>query len=93
MNYGPAMDTRSATREFVQRVVIAGAALLGIIGGLGGAGLVGQAHADDPPCLAGAADPCLVGAPRSDPPPQRRTQTVCRPAGMAGQHCFQQRVP
>lgn len=79
--------------KLVQRAGLAAAGMLAIVSGIGGAALLGQARADEPACVAGAADPCLVDAPRPDPQPQRRTQTVCRPAGMAGQHCFQQRVP
>jgi hypothetical protein len=87
------MAPRLAFRKFVQGTAIAGGGVLAIISGVGAAGLVGQAHADDPPCVAGAADPCLVDAPRPAPPPRRAPQMFCQPAGMAGQHCFQRSAP
>jgi hypothetical protein len=87
------MGLQSALRKFVQGTVIAGGGLLAIISGVGTAGSLAQAHADDPPCAAGAADPCLVDAPRPAPPPRRQPQMFCQPAGMAGQHCFQRSSP
>jgi len=70
-------------RKLVQRAVIAGAAMLAMISGVGGAGLLGQAHADNPDCVASVADQCprLVDVPKLDPPPPRRIQTFCQPAG------------
>jgi len=81
-------------RKLAQRAVIAGAGMLAIISGVGGAGLLGSAHADDPPCVANAVDTCprLADLPKPDSPP-RHVQVFCQPAGMAGQHCFQRLVP
>jgi hypothetical protein len=89
MDYSPAMEPW----RFVQRAVIAVAGMLAIISGVGGADLLGQAHADNPDCVANAVNSCprLVDAPKPDPP--RRIQTFCQPAGMAGQHCFQRLAP
>src|ERR1700741_2120741 len=89
VNYIPAMEPR----RLVPRAVIAGAGMLAIIIGVGGGGLRGQTPAGDPPCVASAADACLVNVPRPAPPPRRQPQTFCQPAGMAGQHCFQRWVP
>lgn len=51
--------------------------------------LVGQAHAGDPPCGTDSTNPCpqVAGdvAQAPSPPPM---QTVCVPAGRAGQHCY-----
>lgn len=91
MDYGPGMELRSLTR----RALIAGAGTLAIISGVGVAGSVGLAHADDPPCVASATDSCPDHANlvNTNPPPKRHTQVFCQPAGMAGQHCFQRLVP
>lgn len=83
-------------RKLVQRAVIAGAAMLAIISGVGGAGLLGQARADNPDCVANVTDSCprLADLPKPDPPPQRHIQRFCQPAGaMWGTHCFQRWVP
>jgi hypothetical protein len=82
-------------RNLARRAVIAGAGMLAIISGVGGADLLGQAHADNPPCVANATDTCprLVDAPRPDAPPPSHIRVTCQPAGMFGQHCRQQWVP
>lgn len=81
-------------RKFVQRIIIAGAGVLTIICGVDGAGLIGEADADTPDCVANATycpgHPNLV---RADPSPAHHIQTFCHPAGRAGQHCFQRWVP
>lgn len=79
----------------MQRAVIVGAGMLAIFGGVGGAGLVGQAHADDPPCVATATNSCPDHANlvNTNPPPKRHLQNYCQPAGVAGAHCFQRWVP
>lgn len=61
---------------------------------VGGAKLLGQAHADDPPCVTDSTNPCPPqrGELAISPSP-RRTQTICSPAGMAGQHCYRQLLP
>jgi hypothetical protein len=82
-------------RKFAQRAVIASAGMLAIISGVGGTGLLGQAHADDPNCVANAVDQCprLVDAPRPDAPPRSHTRVTCQPAGIFGQHCTKHWVP
>ncbi len=82
-------------RRLVRQAVIAGMAALAIISGVGGAGLVGQAHADDPTCVPSATDSCPDHANlvNTNPPPQRRYQKVCQPAGMAGVHCVLRPIP
>jgi len=40
--------------------------MLAIMSGIGGADLLGHARANDPACVAGAADPCLVDVPQPD---------------------------
>lgn len=91
MDYGLGMESR----KLVQRAIIAGAAVLGIVSGVGGADLLGQAHADNPDCVASAVDSCprLADAPKPDNPRPPRVRTFCQGAGMAGQHCFQRLVP
>lgn len=84
--------------KLMQRVVIAGAGMLAMVGGVGGvgaAGLVGQAHADDPTCVANGTGQCpdKANLVNTNPPPQRHLQNYCQPAGMAGTHCFQRWVP
>jgi hypothetical protein len=76
-------------RKLAQRAVIAGASTLAIMSAVGGVGLLGQAHADDPHC--GATDVC---SPQADPPRRLHIQTFCQPAGpKAGTHCYQRWVP
>jgi hypothetical protein len=81
-------------RKLAQRAVIAGASALAIMSAVGGADLLGPAHADDPQCVANAADPCLPQAdpPRADPPQLR---TVCTGGGpkTGGAHCRQVPAP
>lgn len=91
MDYGPGMEPR----KLVQRAMVAGAGMLAIVSGVGGAGLLGQAHADNPTCVVNAVDPCprLADAPKPDAPRPPHVRTICQPAGMAGQHCFQRLVP
>lgn len=80
-----------------------GAAILVIALGLGGGDLsptgapathsssiaLGQAHLGDPLCGTDSTNPCpqVAGdvAKAPSPPPM---QTVCVPAGRAGQHCY-----
>ena len=91
VNYGPAMDPR----RLAQWAVIAAAGLLAIMSGVDGAGLVGQAHADDPPCVVSGPDSCpdQANLVKTNPPPPRRYQKVCQPAGMAGVHCILRPIP
>ena len=91
VNYSPAMEPR----KLAQRVVVVGAGVAAIIGGVGGADLLEQAHADNPDCIANAVDSCprLADLPKPDAPHPPRVRVYCRPAGMAGQHCYQRLVP
>jgi hypothetical protein len=81
-------------RKLASRAVIAGASALAIMSAVGCTDLLGQAHADDPQCVANAADACPPQAdpPRADPPladpPQLRT--VCMGGGpkTGGEHCW-----
>jgi hypothetical protein len=72
-------------RKSAQRAVLAGLGLLAISIGVGPVGLVGRAHADDPPCVATATDSCpsLVHAPKPDAP-RRPHWAHCQPAGPHG---------
>jgi hypothetical protein len=82
--------------KLAQRAVIAGAGVLAIISAVGGADLLGQAHADNPQCVANAMDPCpvLADAPNADPPHSPQVQTFCQPAGSKwGTHCFRRIAP
>jgi hypothetical protein len=90
VNYGPVMELR----KLAQRVVIAIAGPLIVIGGVDGAQPRVQAHADNPDCVANAIDPCpdQANLVKTDPP-QRHLQTFCQGAGMGGAHCFQRWVP
>lgn len=56
--------------------------------------LVGQAHAGDPPCITDSTNPCpqVAGDVTASPSPPR-TQRVCQPAGMFGQHCYYRLLP
>ncbi len=68
-------------RKFTQRVLIAAAAQMAIIGTVGGVNLLGEAQADPTPC---------VNATVSCPQPQvmsalhPRTLIICQPAGPKG---------
>lgn len=84
-------------RKLVRRAVAASAGALVIAGALGGAGLLGQVHADNPQCVAGSADPCspvLDGSvnpldhPNLQPTNPPRQQVVCQPAGKVGAFCY-----
>ena len=72
------------------RVVIAGAGLWMMIGGVGDDDLLQQAHADNPPCVASETEPCLQHTDQAAtvPPPQRHRGLVCQPAGIFGSHCY-----
>lgn len=82
-----------AVPKLPQGAVIADATSLTASAGAG-VDLLGQANADDPPCVVDPANPCppAVGSSANSPSP-RRTQTTCRPAGIFGQHCFRRIVP
>lgn len=77
-------------RKSTLRVLIAGAGLGAMIIGIGDGDLVGQAHADSPPCVESAAEPCLQHTDQAAtaPVPPRRYQVVCQPAGIFGAHCY-----
>jgi hypothetical protein len=73
-------------RKLAHRAVIAGASVLTIMSAIGGADLLGQAHAD-PLCVTNGTEPCQ---PQADPPrgrpaasgPAARTPlSDCVPAG------------
>ena len=79
-------------RKFARQAMIAGASALTVMSAVGGAELLGQAHAD-PQCVANAANPCpQADPPQGDPPradpPQLRT--VCMGGGpkTGGEHCW-----
>lgn len=95
---GSSRNTREVSMaKFAERALIAGAETLAIVSAVGGAGLLGRARADNPPCVANAAaDPCPQRAdvPNPDPPPRNRIRVYCQPAGPhAGAHCFQHWIP
>jgi hypothetical protein len=87
-------------RKLAQRAVIAAASVLTIMSAVGGAELMGQAHAD-PQCVANAADACPPQAdppqadpPRADPPDRSHIRVYCQPGGAKwGAFCRQQWVP
>ena len=59
-----------------------------------GTGPVGQAHAGGPTCVTDSTNQCPPALDESvNPPSPPRTQRVCRPAGMFGQHCYQRLLP
>jgi hypothetical protein len=73
-----------------------------IASAVGGADLPGQAHPDDPPCVAEPTDPCpppmdVSANVPSRPQPQTmstpRTQVFCQPAGAVGAFCYRRIVP
>jgi hypothetical protein len=85
-------------RKLAHRAVIAGASVLTIMSAIGGADLLGQAHAD-PLCVTNGTEPCQpqadpprAGPPPADPPPGPRFQTVCQPAAKTGAFCYRLRV-
>jgi hypothetical protein len=55
-------------RKLAQLAVIVAASVLTIMSAVGGADLLGPAHADGPQCIANATDPC---PPQADPPQSR----------------------
>jgi hypothetical protein len=79
-----------AIRTTAQRAVVAGAIFGAIIGGAAVAGGLGQAHADNPPCIDNPADQCAQKADQAAtvPLPQRPFKLVCQPAGNFGAHCY-----
>ena len=85
-------------RRLGLRAVIAGASVLTIMSAVDAADLLGQAHADDPQCVANAADPCpQADPPQGDPPRARPPQLsrVCTGGGpkTGGAHCWQVPAP
>jgi hypothetical protein len=85
-------------RKLARQAVIAGASALTVMCAVGGADLQGQARADDPKCVANAADPCPQAdppqgdPPRADPPQLSR---VCTGGGpkTGGGHCWLEPAP
>jgi hypothetical protein len=80
-------------RKLAPRAVIAAASALAIMSAVGGADLLGQAHADDPQCVGNAAEPCpQADPPQGDPPRARPPQLsrVCTGGGpkTGGGHCW-----
>jgi hypothetical protein len=80
-------------RRLAQRAVITAASALAIMSAAGGADLLGRARADDPPCVANAADPCPhADPPQGDPPREHPPQLsrVCTGGGpkTGGGHCW-----
>jgi len=67
-------------RKLAQLAVIVAAGVPTIMSAVGGADLLGPAHADGPACIANATDPCPPQAdpPQADPPQLR---TVCTGRG------------
>lgn len=58
-----------------------------------GAELLGQARTDNRPCVADPTNLCLPAVGDSaESPGSPRMQTMCRPAGIFGQHCFRRTV-
>ncbi|EID15784.1 hypothetical protein MXEN_06213 [Mycobacterium xenopi RIVM700367] len=83
--------------KLAQQAVIIGAGALVLVGAVGGPGLVAQAHANTPQCVANATDPCPP-PPGGSPGPQNQLQqqsadqprehVVCQPAGKVGAFCY-----
>jgi hypothetical protein len=73
-------------RELAQRALIAGVGTLAIMSTVGGADLLGQAQADDPPCVVNATDACprLADAPQPGAPRPPRAWLRCQPGGPHG---------
>ena len=67
-------------RKFTQRVLIAGAAEVAIIGAVGGVNLIGEAQADPTPCVnaAGLCPPQVTSGPLRSYP------LICQPIGPKG---------
>jgi hypothetical protein len=73
-------------KKFTQRVLIAAAAEMAIIGAVGGVNLLGEAQADPTPCVSATAS-CQ---PQQMNAPQNRSWVVCQPGGpKAGAFCRQ----
>jgi hypothetical protein len=81
-------------RKLAQLAMIVAASVLTIMSAVGGADLLGPAHADGPQCIANATDPCPPQAdpPQADPPQLR---TVCTGGGpkTGGAQCRQVPAP
>jgi hypothetical protein len=74
-------------RKFLQRALISGAAGLAIVSAVGGADLLGEAHADPTPCV-NATNSCQPPATNGLLRPQM--VTICQPGGpKAGAFCRQ----
>ncbi len=71
-------------RKFTQRVLIAGAAEVAIMGAVSGVNLLAQAQAEPGPCVGATAQCQQVEMNR----PQSRATVVCQPTGpKAGAIC------
>jgi hypothetical protein len=78
----PTRTGREAMKKLAQRTVIAGASVLAIVSAVGGADLLGQARADDPPCVADVTDPCAQqDPPQADPPHRSHIRIFRQPGG------------
>jgi len=72
-------------RKFTQRVLISGAAQLAVIGAVGGAGLLGEAHASPAPCVNATK---LCQTQQVNGPSRTPVAIVCQPTGpKAGAFC------
>jgi hypothetical protein len=70
-------------KKLAQRTVIAGAGVLAIASAVGGTALLGQAHADDPQCVASVTAPCAQQVPPpADPPHRTHIRVFCQPGGL-----------
>jgi hypothetical protein len=87
----------SVVLKLALRAMIAGVSALVVASGVGGAGLLGQAQANNPQCVASPTDPCPPPADGSaNPPSQARLQdpnpprmhVYCQPAGKVGAFCY-----
>jgi hypothetical protein len=67
-------------RKFTQRVLIAAAAEMAIIGAVGSVNLLGEAQADPTPCVSATAS-CQ---PQEMNAPQNRPLIICQPIGPKG---------
>jgi hypothetical protein len=82
-------------RRLAKRAVIAGTSALVIMSAVGGAELLGQAHADAPPCVANVTDPrAQQDPPQVDPRHRNHIRVFCQPGGAKwGAFCRQQWAP
>ncbi|BCQ09510.1 hypothetical protein JMUB5695_02954 [Mycobacterium heckeshornense] len=86
----------SRVLTFGKHAVIVGAGALVLAGAVGGTGLVAQAHANTPQCVADTTDPCPPVGGSANPQNQLRQQSadqprehvVCQPAGKVGAFCY-----